>query len=66
MKLKLKALRVNAGLTQEDVSRKMHVSKTTIGSWENYESYPTADRLSELSKLYNCSIDDIFILDKLS
>lgn len=34
-KIKLSAARNNAGLTQEDVARIMHVSKQTIVNWEN-------------------------------
>jgi DNA-binding XRE family transcriptional regulator len=66
MKLKLSALRVNAGLTQEEVAVKMHKNKATIGSWENYKTFPTSIELTQLCSLYNCSYDDIFIPDNLS
>ena len=34
-RITLAAARVNAGMTQEDVAREMHVSKNTIVNWEN-------------------------------
>ena len=34
-KITLAAARVNAGMTQEDVAKKMKVSKFTIMNWEN-------------------------------
>lgn len=34
-RITLAAARVNAGMTQEDVARKMKVSKATIVNWEN-------------------------------
>lgn len=33
-KISLAAARVNAGLTQDEVAKRMHVSKTTILNWE--------------------------------
>lgn len=66
MKLKLSALRVNAGLTQEEVAEKMHISKATLGKWENYKTFPTSVQLRQLCSLYNCTLNDIFIPDKLS
>jgi DNA-binding XRE family transcriptional regulator len=34
-KITLAAARVNAGMTQEDVAKKMQVSKFTVMNWEN-------------------------------
>ena len=34
-KIKLKAARVNAEMTQEDVSKALHRNKQTIVNWEN-------------------------------
>ena len=34
-KITLAAARVNAGMTQEEVAKEMHVSKNTIVNWEN-------------------------------
>lgn len=34
-RISLAAARVNAGLTQENVAKEMHVSKNTIVNWEN-------------------------------
>lgn len=66
MKLRLSALRVNAGLTQNDVAEKMHISKVTLGNWENYKTFPNAAQLNELCSLYNCTMDDVFMPGKHS
>lgn len=66
MKLRLSALRNNAGLTQEEVAEKLHINKATLGKWENYKTFPTSVQLSQLCSLYNCTLNDIFIPDKLS
>ena len=66
MKLRLSALRVNAGLTQEEVAEKLHINKATLGKWENYKTFPDAVQLNELCSLYHCTMDDIFIPVKRS
>lgn len=66
MKLKLSALRVNAGFTQEEVAGKLHINKATLGSWENYKTFPDAVQLNELCGLYHCTMDDIYIPGKRS
>ena len=35
LKIRLPAVRVNAGLSQEELANKMHVSRVTIANWEN-------------------------------
>ena len=38
------AARVNAKKTQEDIAKALHVSKQTVGSWENGKTSPTMDQ----------------------
>lgn len=64
--ISLKAARVNAGLTLEDVSRETGVSVPTLSKWENYKTFPTARQLKTLCKLYNRRMDDIFVPDSLT
>lgn len=37
VKIKLAAVRVNAGLSQTEIADKMGVSRITIGNWESYK-----------------------------
>ena len=66
MKVSLKALRVNANLNQKQVSKIMEVSPSTLVSWENNYTAPDALKLSKLCSIYNCTMDDIFLPDKLA
>ena len=66
MKLSLKALRVNANLTQADAAKKLNVSKATIMNWENYNTSPTAAQLIKLCDIYDCEMSDIFLPDELA
>ena len=47
-KMSLAALRVNVGLTQEELANRCGVSKTTVISWEAGRSLPNVKRLPAL------------------
>ena len=62
MKLTLKAARVNAGLTQEEVAKKVKKSKNTIVNYESGKRSPDMVTGKALAKLYGCSVDDLIFL----
>ena len=61
IQISLAAARVNAGLTQEEVAKRLKVGKQTIVSWEKGKSEPKVSQSRELSKLYNMPLDYIFL-----
>ncbi|MBQ7587115.1 MAG: helix-turn-helix transcriptional regulator [Lachnospiraceae bacterium] len=64
LRISLSAARVNAGMTQDDVARTMHISKQTVVNWEKGKVIPTFAVLTTLSGIYNIPIDNIFIPEK--
>ena len=64
LKISLAAARVNANLTQDDVSRTLHVSKQTVVNWEKGKVVPTFIVLNSLSNLYGIPIDNIILPEK--
>ena len=64
LQITLAAARVNANLTQEDVSKLLHVNKQTVVNWENGRTVPTFIVLSALSNLYGIPIDNIILPTK--
>lgn len=64
--LSLRAARINADLTINQVSERINVSVTTLSKWENYITFPTAMQLKQLCDLYGCTMNDIFVPDKLA
>lgn len=64
LQISLAAARVNAKLTQEDVSRALHINKKTVGDWENGKVIPSFIALSALSNLYEIPIDNIILPQK--
>ena len=61
LRISLAAARVNAGMSQNDVAKEMHISKQTIVSWEKGRTSPTIEQARKMSELYNMPLDYIFL-----
>lgn len=59
MRIKLKAARVNKGLTQKDLATALNVTKKTVGAWENGKSMPKVDKIEALCAILGVNYDDI-------
>ena len=62
---KLKKLRSDNGLTQEQLAEKIFVTRTAISKWETDNGYPSIDSLKQLSNLFNISIDELISDDDI-
>ena len=51
--------RERKGYTAQEAATRLGVSITTLGSWENGKTSPTAQRLIQLCKLYECTADEL-------
>lgn len=63
MAIHLKAARVNAGFTQEDVAKVLAVSRNTIRNYELYKSKPDIETAKKMAALYGMSINDIIFFN---
>lgn len=63
MKVSLKAARVNAGMTQDDVAYALHKTKQTIVNWEKGSTAIRYTDLQKLSELYQMPIKYIKVLE---
>lgn len=61
MKISLRAARVNAGLTQSDVAKKLRKNKQTIVNWENGKTEIDLGNFYTLCNLYKVKTSDIFL-----
>lgn len=61
LQISLAAARVNAGLSQDEVAKSLHIAKQTIVNWEKGLSEPKMSQARELSELYNMPLDNIFL-----
>lgn len=60
----MKENRVALGLTQDDLAKKLEVSRQTINSLERGRYNPSLILAFKIAKLFNCKIEDIFIPDR--
>ncbi|WP_166669237.1 helix-turn-helix transcriptional regulator [Bacillus sp. BH2] len=56
---KLKKMRKQANLTQDNLAELIHVSRQTISNWENGKSYPDLQSLLLLCKVYDISLSQL-------
>lgn len=59
----LKHLRVAAGLTQEDLGKRMDKDYSTIGKWENGTRSPIMEDVLKVSELFNIELTDLLLKD---
>lgn len=56
---KIKQLRKDNNMTQEDLAEKLNVSRQTISKWETNITIPDADNIVAISKLFNITTDEL-------
>lgn len=61
IQISLAAARVNAGMTQEEAAKRLHISKQTICNWEKGKAEPSITQARELSLIYGLDLDYIFL-----
>ena len=61
---KLKMLRKESKLTQEELAEKLNVSRQAITKWESNEGLPDIENLKQISIMFNTTIDELVKEDK--
>ena len=54
---RIKELRLTTGLTQEELGKKLNLSKQTVSSYEKGTRTPDPDTITELAKIFKVSTD---------
>ena len=60
---KIVNLRMNIGLSQEELAEKVNVSRQSVSKWEMNQALPQIDKVLMLCELFNVSTDAL-LLDK--
>lgn len=55
---RLKSLRIERELTQQDIADKLFVSRQAVSNWENNKNFPDLKSIVLLSELFQISLDD--------
>ena len=63
--IKLKNLRKNNGLTQDELADKLYVSRTAVSKWESGRGYPNIESLKAISKLFEVTVDELLSSEEL-
>lgn len=56
---KILNLRKSKGLSQEQLSEKLDVTRQTVSNWELGETFPNPEQLKILSQIFHVSIDEL-------
>ena len=60
---RIKELRVNKDLSQEELGKILGVTQRTVSGWENNEYFPSAEALIKMADIFNVSIDYLICRD---
>ena len=56
----IKRLREKAGLSQEDIAERLHISRPVISNWERGTSEPSCSEVFKLAQIFGVSLDALF------
>lgn len=54
---RIKMIRENAGMTQSQLAKSLHLTRSAVNGWEMGLSVPSTQYIVELAKMFNVSID---------
>lgn len=61
---KLQELRKEKGLTQEELAKKIYVSRTAVSKWESNRGYPNIDSLKLIAEFFDVTLDNLLSSDE--
>jgi putative transcriptional regulator len=63
MKNTIKIQRAKHDMTQDELAKRLEVSRQTINAIENNKYYPSLELGLKLSQIFKCSVNELFQLD---
>jgi putative transcriptional regulator len=60
---KIKIFRKNLNFTQEELAKKLHVTRQTINAIENNKYNPTLELAMKLARILNTTVEELFEVD---
>ncbi len=62
LRINIKLLRQKKGFRQKDLARELDVDRTTVTKWETGGAVPKTEKLPQLAKVLDCTIDELYNL----
>ncbi len=59
--MRIREVREQSGMTQAELAERVHVSRSSVESWESGQSYPSIDSCVALSETFHLSTDYFFL-----
>lgn len=59
--IRIQQLRINNGLTQEQLAEQLGVSRQSISKWEMEQSLPEIDKIVQMSRLFSIGTNEILL-----
>ena len=60
---RLKNLRKERGVSQEELAKVLHITRQSISKWETGTAYPDMEKMKMLSDFYELSLDELMDQD---
>ena len=61
---RIKKLRINNGLTQDQLAEMLSISRQSVSKWEMDQALPEIDKVIMMSKLFSVGTDEILLEDE--
>ena len=61
---RIQKLRIDNGLTQEQLAEMLSISRQSVSKWEMDQSLPEIDKVIMMSKLFSVGTDEILLEDE--
>ena len=58
---RIKKLRAEKGLTQEQFSQKLNISRQAVSNWENNRNLPDIEMLFSIAEIFSVSLDELIL-----
>ncbi len=58
--MKIKEIRIQKGLSQEALAKKINVSQQAVASWESGSRSPSSTKIPALAAALECTINDLY------
>ena len=62
---RLKELRINANLTQDELASKLSISRSAVAKWEQGRGIPNKESLQDICNLFNIDENNLFSYNDL-
>lgn len=58
---KIKEIRHNLGLTQDQFAGQLNVTRQAVSNWENDRNLPDLEMISKIAEIFHLSLDELIL-----